>query len=66
MKQIDSGELQIDGKDGFLNQMIKAVLESGLQTELSEHLGYDKRGPVAAERAQRLFSQDIGHPGRRR
>ncbi|MHA7156389.1 IS256 family transposase [Arthrobacter sp. TMN-50] len=45
MEQIDSGQLQIDGKDGFLNQMIKAVLERGLQTELSAELGYEKGDP---------------------
>ena len=47
MEQIDSGELQIDGKNGFLNQMIKAVLERGLQTEMSGHLGYEKGDPAA-------------------
>ena len=50
MEQIDSGELQIDGKHGFLNQMIKAVLERGLQAELAGHLGYEK-----GERAARLL-----------
>jgi transposase-like protein len=47
MEQIDSGELQIDGKNGFLNQMIKAVLERGLKSELSGHLGYEKGDPAA-------------------
>ena len=47
MEQIDSGQLQIDGKNGFLNQMIKAVLERGLQAELSGHLGYEKGDPAA-------------------
>jgi putative transposase len=47
MEQIDAGRLQIDGKDGFLSLMIKAVLERGLQTELSEHLGYEKGDPAA-------------------
>ena len=50
MEQIDSGELQIDGKHGFLNQMIKAVLERGLQAELAGHLGYEK-----GDRAARLL-----------
>ncbi len=47
MEQIDSGELQIDGKNGFLNQMIKAVLERGLKAELSGHLGYEKGDSAA-------------------
>jgi putative transposase len=47
MEQIDAGELQIDGKNGFLNQMIKAVLERGLQAEMSGHLGYEKGDPAA-------------------
>lgn len=47
MEQIDSGELQIDGKNGLLNQMIKAVLERGLSAELSGHLGYEKGDSAA-------------------
>lgn len=47
MEHIDSGQLQIDGKDGFLNRMIKAVLERGLQAELSAELGYEKGDPQA-------------------
>lgn len=42
MNQIDSGQLELDGKDGFIQQLIKASLERGLQAELSGHLGYDK------------------------
>ncbi len=32
----------IDGADGLLNQMTKAVLERGLQTEMTHHLGYER------------------------
>ncbi|MFP5315353.1 MAG: IS256 family transposase, partial [Actinomycetes bacterium] len=46
MAQIDAGELEIDGKDGFLQQMIKAVLERGLQTEMTAELGYEKGDPA--------------------
>jgi putative transposase len=46
MAQIDSGQLELDGKDGFIQQLIKASLERGLQAELSGHLGYDKGDPV--------------------
>ncbi|MDQ0677778.1 hypothetical protein QFZ30_001160 [Arthrobacter pascens] len=46
MNQIDSGQLELDGKDGFIQQLIKASLERGLQAELSGHLGYDKGDPI--------------------
>lgn len=36
----DGGRLT--GPDGFLSQMVKQVLEAGLQAELAEHLGYDR------------------------
>lgn len=40
--QARSGELRLTGPGGFLNEMIRAVLDRGLQAELSAHLGYDK------------------------
>jgi putative transposase len=46
MAKIDAGDLQITGEGGFLQEMVKAVLERGLRTELSAHLGYDKGDPV--------------------
>jgi putative transposase len=46
MEQIDAGRLELDGKDGFIQQLIKASLERGLQAELTGHLGYDKGDPV--------------------
>jgi putative transposase len=36
----------IDGVDGLLNQMTKAVLERALQTEMTHHLGYDRDDPA--------------------
>ena len=45
-EQIDDGGLQLTGEGGFLPEMIKAVLERGLQAELSEHLGYEKGDPA--------------------
>ena len=42
-EQIDTGAgPQLTGQGGFLPEMIKAVLERGLQAELTDHLGYDK------------------------
>lgn len=35
----------IDGADGLLNQMTKAVLERALQGEMSHHLGYERDDP---------------------
>lgn len=41
MGQIDRGEIELDGKGGFIQQLIKASLERGLKAELSGHLGYE-------------------------
>ncbi len=46
MGRIDDGTLQLTGEGGFIPEMIKAVLERGLDAELSSHLGYDRGDPV--------------------
>ncbi len=46
--QIDAGEVQLDGKDGLIQQLIKTGLERGLQAELTEHVGYEKGDPEAS------------------
>jgi putative transposase len=46
MARVDQGGLQLTGEGGFLPEMIKAVLERGLQAELTDHLGYDKGDPA--------------------
>jgi len=38
----------IDGIDGLLNQMTRAVLERALQGEMSHHLGYERDDPAGA------------------
>lgn len=38
----------IDGPDGLLNRMIKAVLERALEVEMADHLGYDRGDPAGA------------------
>jgi transposase-like protein len=43
--RIDAGEIQLDGDGGFIQQLIKTGLERGLQTELTEHVGYEKGDP---------------------
>ena len=45
MDRVDAGGLTLTGEGGFLPEMIKAVLERGLATELTEHLGYEKGDP---------------------
>jgi len=45
--QIDSGQVQLEGPDGLIQQLIKAGLERGLKAELTEHLGYEKGDPAA-------------------
>lgn len=38
----------VDGPDGLINKMIKAVLERGLEVEMADHLGYDRGDPAGA------------------
>jgi putative transposase len=38
--------VELVGPDGSLNQLIKHVLETALDAEMTEHLGYDKHDPV--------------------
>nr|WP_104081213.1 IS256 family transposase [Cryobacterium sp. Y11] len=45
--KIDAGEIQLTGQGGFVPGLIKAVLERGLQIELTDHLGYEKGDPEA-------------------
>ena len=42
MAQVDEGSLQLTGKSGFLPELVKRVLEAGLQAKLTDHLGYEK------------------------
>jgi putative transposase len=46
MDRVDGGGLALTGEGGFLPEMIKAVLERGLATELTAHLGYEKGDPA--------------------
>ena len=49
MDRVDDDGLALTGKDGFLPELVKAVLERGLQTELTDHLGYEKHGRTGQE-----------------
>ena len=42
----EEGGVRLTGEGGFLPELVKAVLERGLATELSDHLGYDKGDPA--------------------
>jgi putative transposase len=44
----DAAGVPIDGPDGLINRMIKAVLERGLEVEMADHLGYDRGDPAGA------------------
>jgi putative transposase len=46
MERVDGEGLRLTGEGGFLPEMVKAVLERGLQAELSDHLGYEKGDPA--------------------
>lgn len=46
MARVGAGELQLTGEGGFLPGLIKAVLERGLQAELTDHVGYEKGDPA--------------------
>ena len=48
--KIDAGEVELTGEGGLIPGLIKAVLERGLQAELTDHLGYEKGDPGAALR----------------
>jgi transposase-like protein len=40
--------LQLTGEGGLLQQLTKRVLESALEGEITDHLGYEKRDPAGA------------------
>jgi putative transposase len=46
LEQIKGDGLRLTGPGGFLSELVKSVLERGLQAELSEHLGYQAHDPV--------------------
>ena len=44
--------LQLTGEGGLLQQLTKRVLESALEGEITDHLGYDKHDPAGRGRRQ--------------
>ena len=50
MRQARARGTALTGPDGLLNQLTKTVVETALEVEMSEHLGYDKHDPVGRNR----------------
>jgi putative transposase len=46
MSRVDGDGLALTGQGGLLPELVKAVLERGLQAELTGHLGYEKGDPA--------------------
>src|SRR5258708_15565332 len=44
--QANEQGVELVGPNGLLNQLTKNVLETALDAEMSEHLGYDKHDPA--------------------
>ncbi|MFE1328399.1 transposase, partial [Streptomyces sp. NPDC058741] len=40
--------LQLSGQGGLLQQLTKRVLESALEGEITDHVGYEKHDPAGA------------------
>jgi hypothetical protein len=49
VRQAREQGLSLTGPDGLLKQLTKAVLETALDQELTEHLGHEKNGTVVNE-----------------
>ena len=61
------GGLQLTGEGGLLAQLTKRLVESALEGEITDHLGYDKHdaaGPRRRELPQRAPGQDGADRGR--
>ncbi len=48
MAQAKEQGVELVGPNGLLNQMTKNVLETALDAEMTEHLGYDRHDPTGA------------------
>jgi putative transposase len=62
MDRVDAGGLTLTGDGGFRPEMIKAVLERSLATELTERLGYEMGDPGG--RGSGNSRNGRGHRGR--
>ena len=46
LAQAKEQNIELVGPDGLLGQLTKSVLETALDAEMSEHLGYEKHDPA--------------------
>lgn len=46
MSRVDAGGVALTGAGGFLPELVKAVLERGMDAELTDHLGYERGDPA--------------------
>ena len=46
LARVDRDGLALTGRGGLLPEMLKAVLERGLDAELTDHLGYERGDPA--------------------
>jgi len=46
MARVDEGGVALTGAGGFLPELVKAVLERGMDVELTDHLGYVRGDPA--------------------
>ena len=61
--------LSLTGPDGLLKQLTKTVIETALNEEMTEHLGYEKHDPAGAgtgnvrngTRAKTVLTEATGH-----
>ena len=61
--------LSLTGPDGLLKQLTKTVIETSLNEEMTEHLGYEKRDPTGAgtgnirngTRSKTVLTEATGH-----
>ena len=68
MARVDWDGLALTGQGGFLPELVKAVLERGMDAELTDHLGYERGDPGRAgqwELPQRHDPEDGRDRGRR-
>ena len=69
VRQAREQGLSLTGPDGLLKQLTKTVLETALNEEMTEHLGYEKHDPAGAgtgnirngSRAKTVLTESTGH-----
>lgn len=52
LEQAKEQNIELVGPDGLLGQLTKSVLETALDAEMSEHLGYDKHDPQGTQQRE--------------